>query len=61
MQIVDIKGLQYITNLLSSHSGLYLDVKQIEGKYKVGYPAAVIALAPAASDRSHLTVCRSAC
>ena len=37
-QIVDVKGLQYITNLLSSHSGLYLDVKQIEGKYKVRTP-----------------------
>ena len=34
-QFVDIAGLQYITNLLSSHQGLYLDVRQIEGKYKV--------------------------
>merc|ERR1719238_63848 len=35
MKVVDVKGLQYVTNLLSSHPGLYLDVKQVEGKYKV--------------------------
>jgi len=61
-QVVDVKGLQYVTNLLSSHPGLYLDVKQVEGKYKARQPLCCsITRLRLPSERVCCSVCRCEC